>query len=81
MSKEAILIGSDLVTISTSRGVVDLQKSDDSLAFSHVKTTSSGSGQHFTFRDLKEGRFFVGESGLVCFTDQDKCGMAWELAA
>jgi len=80
VGRKAIMVGSDLVTLSTSRGAVALQKSENSSAFSFVKTTTSGSGQNFTFRDLAEGRFFVEESGLVCFADQDKCGVAWELA-
>jgi hypothetical protein len=81
MNKKAIMVGTDEVTLSTSRGAIVLQKSSDFVTFSFVNSSSSKEGHRFKLEDLEEGRFFVEGSGLVCFTDsdQDKCGMAWEL--
>jgi len=80
MSKKGIMVGTDEVTLSTSRGAVVLHKSSNFVTFSFVKTSTSDAGHRFRLGDLEEGRFFVEGSGLVCLADQEKCGMAWELA-
>jgi len=80
VSKKSIMIGSDQVTLSASRGAVVLHKSSDLVPFSLVKTSASDAAHLFTFKDLKEGRFFVDGGGYVCLTDQAKSGIAWELA-
>jgi hypothetical protein len=80
VNKKAIMVGTDEVTLSTSRGAIVLQKSSNFVTFSFVKTSTSKEGHRFRLEDLEEGRFFVEGSSLVCLADQDKCGMAWELA-
>jgi hypothetical protein len=63
MNKKAIMIGTDEVTLSTSRGAIVHQKSSNFVTFSFVKTSTSKEGHRFRLRDLEEGRFFVEGSG------------------
>jgi len=77
VNKNTIMIGSDEVTLNTSHGAVVLKSINSVSAF--VTTSASEAGKLFRFKDLKEGRFFVDKSGLVCFDDA-KIGVAWELA-
>lgn len=74
------MIGSDQITLYTSRGAVILEKSSNLAPFSFVKTSTSEAAHVFRFKDLSEGRFSVGGGGLVCLADQAKSGVAWELA-